>query len=350
MASYIIPATLVLMWVFSSSSSLAKPKSDIIALRNCDRATPSCSSRVRHGDRRPPQAELRREAVEALPVLAIRRGRFLDAEPPVAEPEPLERRRRGERPPFQQGLLCHEVAPPGPAPAPPRSGQQPLLSQCPFGVPMEVSVVLRVLISELSEEPWKGKLITFSADPELQKLEGDTLLAKTEFVRKMEWGMNTDFEKVFDRILEIATEGELSEDQMIKRVFVFSDVEFDVASQNPWETDYQAIQRKFGEKGYQSVSEIVIQEARLPAPYLVLRGYYQGLSSSAVQMYCALKEQYTSALDLLLNVFSCPNGLKHQVITIDTWIHVYFLNADMTLKHAHYCRHCGPKRGRWISA
>ncbi|KAK3041333.1 hypothetical protein RJ639_002314 [Escallonia herrerae] len=130
------------------------------------------------------------------------------------------------------------------------------------GVPMEVSVALGVLISELSEEPWKGKLITFSADPELQKLEGDTLLAKTEFVRKMDWGMNTDFQKVFDHILEIAVEGELREDQMIKRVFVFSDMEFDEASQNPWETDYQAIQRKFGEKGYKCVPEIVFWNLR----------------------------------------------------------------------------------------
>ncbi|KAK3027233.1 hypothetical protein RJ639_041651 [Escallonia herrerae] len=68
----------------------------------------------------------------------------------------------------------------------------------------------------------------------------------------MDWGMNTNFQKVFDRILEITAEGKLSEDQMIKRVSVFSDMEFDVASQNPWETDYEAIQRKFGEKGHQT--------------------------------------------------------------------------------------------------
>ncbi|KAK3223752.1 hypothetical protein Dsin_010777 [Dipteronia sinensis] len=40
---------------------------------------------------------------------------------------------------------------------------------------------------------------------------------------------------------------------MIKRLFVFSDMEFDQASKNPWETDYQAIVRKFTEKGYGSV-------------------------------------------------------------------------------------------------
>ncbi|KAL2463609.1 hypothetical protein Fot_53265 [Forsythia ovata] len=130
------------------------------------------------------------------------------------------------------------------------------------GIPMEVSVALGVLVSELSEDPWKGKLITFSANPELQEVKGDTLKAKTEFVRNMDWGMNTNFQKAFDRILDVAVEGKLSEEQMIKRVFVFSDMEFDQASEKPWETDYQAIQRKFREKGYQNVPEIVFWNLR----------------------------------------------------------------------------------------
>lgn len=130
------------------------------------------------------------------------------------------------------------------------------------GTPMEVSVALGVLVSELSEEPWKGKLITFSESPELQKVEGDTLKEKTEFVRNMNWGMDTNFQKVFDTILEVAVQGNLSEDQMLKRVFVFSDMEFDQASENAWETDYQAIQRKFAEKGYKNVPEIVFWNLR----------------------------------------------------------------------------------------
>ncbi|KAE9454796.1 hypothetical protein C3L33_13314, partial [Rhododendron williamsianum] len=131
------------------------------------------------------------------------------------------------------------------------------------GVPMEVSVALGVLVSELSEEPWKGKLITFSKNPTLQMVLGGDLRSKTDFVRRMEWGMNTDFQKVFDLILEVAVNAKLTEEQMIKRVFVFSDMEFDRASARPWETDYQAIVRKFGEKGYgSSVPEIVFWNLR----------------------------------------------------------------------------------------
>jgi len=131
------------------------------------------------------------------------------------------------------------------------------------GTPIEVSVALGLLVSELCEEPWKGKLITFSQNPMLQMVEGDSLLQKTEFVRSMEWGMNTNFQKVFDLILQVAVNGNLREDQMIKRVFVFSDMEFDQASCSPWETDYQIIARKFTEKGYGNViPEIVFWNLR----------------------------------------------------------------------------------------
>ncbi|XP_057724180.1 uncharacterized protein LOC130940148 [Arachis stenosperma] len=131
------------------------------------------------------------------------------------------------------------------------------------GTPMDVCVALGLLVSELNEEPWKGKVITFSADPELHLIEGNSLYSKTSFIREMKWGMNTDFQRVFDRILEVAVDGKLKEDQMIKRVFVFSDMEFDQASATPWETDYQAITRKYSEKGYGSaVPQIVFWNLR----------------------------------------------------------------------------------------
>ncbi|MCD7467665.1 hypothetical protein HAX54_005216 [Datura stramonium] len=131
------------------------------------------------------------------------------------------------------------------------------------GTPMEVSVALGVLVSELSIEPWKGKLITFSKHPKLQIVQGEDLISKVKFVRNMEWGMNTDFQKVFDLILQVAVSGNLKEDEMIKKVFVFSDMEFDQASARPWETDYRTIVRKFKKNGYKNcVPEIVFWNLR----------------------------------------------------------------------------------------
>ena len=156
------------------------------------------------------------------------------------------------------------------------------------GKPMEVCVALGLMISELSEDPWKGQVITFDDNPKIQRIQGESLYEKTSFIREMEWGRSTNFQRVFDEILQVAVEANLSEDQLIQKVFVFSDMEFNEASghyygydsesesksesesveerqeerearlrRSGWETDYEVIQRKFREKGYNKVPEIV---------------------------------------------------------------------------------------------
>ncbi|KAL4643482.1 hypothetical protein ACB092_02G095600 [Castanea dentata] len=136
------------------------------------------------------------------------------------------------------------------------------------GTSMEVCVALGLLVSKLSEEPWKGKLFTFSQDPQLHLIKGDTLLAKTEFIREIDWGRNTDLQKVFDQILEVAVEAKLTEEQLIKRQrniwegFDAEDSDPEEEMKKGWETDYEVIQRKFQEKGYNKVPEIVFWNLR----------------------------------------------------------------------------------------
>ncbi|XP_072983588.1 uncharacterized protein [Typha latifolia] len=131
------------------------------------------------------------------------------------------------------------------------------------GTPMEVCVALGMLISELSEEPWKGRVITFSEKPEIHLIEGNSIAEKMSFVKTMHWGMNTNFQAVFDRILSVAVTGKVPAEKMIRKVFVFSDMEFDEASANDWETDYEAICRKFAASGYgESVPQIVFWNLR----------------------------------------------------------------------------------------
>ncbi|KAI3892647.1 hypothetical protein MKX03_029556 [Papaver bracteatum] len=141
------------------------------------------------------------------------------------------------------------------------------------GTPMEVAVALGLLVSEMSPFQWIGKLITFREDPELHRIEGDSLRSKVKCIKSMPQGSSADFQKVFDQILQVAVDDKLKEDQMIKRLFVFSYTGFnkaagkyscsyddDEAVVDPikeWEIDYQVIQNKFREKGYSKVPEIV---------------------------------------------------------------------------------------------
>lgn len=66
------------------------------------------------------------------------------------------------------------------------------------GVPMEVAVALGLVVAELTEEPFKNKLITFSEDPKFHTIKGTSLFDKVKDVKNMEWGGSTDLLKVFE--------------------------------------------------------------------------------------------------------------------------------------------------------
>uniref|UniRef100_M8CAK9 DUF2828 domain-containing protein n=1 Tax=Aegilops tauschii TaxID=37682 RepID=M8CAK9_AEGTA len=134
------------------------------------------------------------------------------------------------------------------------------------GTPMEVCIALGVLTSELSEEPWAGKVITFSERPQIHLIKGKTLREKMSFVESMQWDMNTNFQAVFDQILRTAVEARLAPEKMIRTIFVYSDMEFDQASatrgyyarSRSWDTDYEVICKKFRAAGYGDVVPQII--------------------------------------------------------------------------------------------
>ncbi|CAK9232270.1 unnamed protein product [Sphagnum troendelagicum] len=123
------------------------------------------------------------------------------------------------------------------------------------GVPMEVCIALGLLVSDLCEQPWKNHIMTFSSQPQLHLVKGETIAERHRFTKSMDWGFNTDFQAVFDIILSKAVLHSLPPEKMIKRLFVFSDMEFDQATQgetgSDWEaTDYMVICNKFKKAGY----------------------------------------------------------------------------------------------------
>ncbi|KAF8687204.1 hypothetical protein HU200_042872 [Digitaria exilis] len=197
------------------------------------------------------------------------------------------------------------------------------------GEPMDVSVALGLLISELSDEPWRHRLITFSRRPELHLIRGETLMEKTDIIRRMQWNLNTDFQAVFDKLLGVAVEGKLPPEKMVRKLFVFSDMEFDQASSKPWETDYEAITRKFTEAGYgEAIPEIVFWNLRDSKSVPVTAGekgvaLVSGFSKNLVKLFLdnggivspRPRETTTSVPRFPVYVFEIPTPLARSSIT-----------------------------------
>ncbi|KAK3938193.1 hypothetical protein QBC46DRAFT_390815 [Diplogelasinospora grovesii] len=122
--------------------------------------------------------------------------------------------------------------------------------------PMDSAIGLSLLLAEVTQPPFGGAFITFSSNPRVQKIALDTTLKeKYEALSRADWEMNTDFVAVFESlILPMAVRNKLAPEDMVKRVFVFSDMQFDSAIQGgsqAWLTSFERVQKAFKTAGYE---------------------------------------------------------------------------------------------------
>jgi hypothetical protein len=129
--------------------------------------------------------------------------------------------------------------------------------------PILPSIALSLLLATVAKPPFNGGFITFSETPEFVQLDLTQPLATVvRNLEKASWGYSTNINGVFTNlILPLAAKHNLKQEDMIKRVFVFTDMQFDEGSgskvtSGKWRTNYSMIKKAYAKKGYE-VPEIV---------------------------------------------------------------------------------------------
>jgi hypothetical protein len=126
------------------------------------------------------------------------------------------------------------------------------------GTPMEVAIALGVLISEVTHPVMRDRFITFHSDPMWHVLDkGWSLQRKVKSAQSARWGMNTNFQKALDLVLNACVKGDVPPEEVGElSLVVLSDMQFDRAQSSPctcnWETQYGALKRSFNEAGLRS--------------------------------------------------------------------------------------------------
>jgi len=118
------------------------------------------------------------------------------------------------------------------------------------GQPMDVSISLAMYISERNKGLFKNHFITFSGNPTLQQVIGSTICEKIHNLRSADWGMNTDLEAVFDLILNTAKKSNVPAEEMPRKIYIVSDMEFDQACSSPKSTMFDLIDNMYSSAGY----------------------------------------------------------------------------------------------------
>jgi hypothetical protein len=118
------------------------------------------------------------------------------------------------------------------------------------GLPIQTAISLGIYTAERNRGPYHNHFITFSGSPELVEIQGSNIVEKVRNMSQANWNGNTNIEAVFNLILQTAIKNRLSQDDMIERVYIISDMEFDACATNRSQTLFEAIRLRYANAGY----------------------------------------------------------------------------------------------------
>lgn len=118
------------------------------------------------------------------------------------------------------------------------------------GLPMDVSVALGLYISERNNSVFKDVVCFFSEQPNLVKLQAEGLHNRIKELENIPWGMNTNLNAVFSRILDAAKSHNVAPNEMPTKVLIISDMEFDRCV-NFDQSAFSMIQSEYSASGYE---------------------------------------------------------------------------------------------------
>lgn len=99
-----------------------------------------------------------------------------------------------------------------------------------YGTPLEVSIAMGILLSEITHPAFRDLVMTFESTPQWHSLKSsDTIVQKVRSLQLAAWGGSTNFIAAFRLLLKIAEEKKLPRADL-PSLIVFSDMQFDEAS------------------------------------------------------------------------------------------------------------------------
>lgn len=119
-----------------------------------------------------------------------------------------------------------------------------------------VALSLGIYFAERNKGKFRNHFITFSKRPQLVEIKGRDIVEKVRYCCQYGEVANTNISAVFKLLLKTAVKYDLPQEELPKRLYIISDMEFDECAENAGETNFECAKRKYAEKGY-TLPEIV---------------------------------------------------------------------------------------------
>lgn len=117
-------------------------------------------------------------------------------------------------------------------------------------IPATVALSLGIYLAERNKGAFKNHFITFSETPQLVEIKGDDILDKVRYCHDYDEVANTNIQKVFELILNAAKKNHVPQEELPKRLYIISDMEFDYCADDANLTNFEYAKKLFEDAGY----------------------------------------------------------------------------------------------------
>ncbi|XWV26993.1 hypothetical protein QJ857_gp0056 [Tupanvirus soda lake] len=174
------------------------------------------------------------------------------------------------------------------------------------GQPMEVAIALGILVAMCTTGPFHGQVITFEENPTWHRLLGSNLMEQVNCLKNAPWGGSTNLRAVFDMILLQAVSARLTKEEMVKTLFIFTDMQFNSCDRGNWQSTFEYAKAAFAEKGYE-LPRIVCWNLRTSSSKSLpvtqdTEGYAMLSGFSAELLKCILNAQEFTPYAMMMHV------------------------------------------------
>lgn len=115
---------------------------------------------------------------------------------------------------------------------------------------LDVAVAMGIYTAEKNKGPFKDIVLTFDSTPKIHSIKGNTLAEKYYNITRMGVGGSTNIEAAYNLILRIAVENNVEKKDMVKTLFIFSDMQFNSCTSNRDKRNIDVARAKFNDAGY----------------------------------------------------------------------------------------------------
>ena len=117
-------------------------------------------------------------------------------------------------------------------------------------LPYDVSCAMGILISKCSVGKFKHHVLTFNSVPAFAVIKDAPIYDRWRQLSSISWGGSTNLQATFELILNRGKECKLTQEDMPKRLWIISDMQFNQVNGYGAVTNFEAIEKMYAASGY----------------------------------------------------------------------------------------------------